>query len=34
MRAGKKYKVFSSDGLPFGYFLDSRLMAQHIGKLI
>lgn len=25
MEAGKQYKVFSSDGLPFGYFLDGRL---------
>ena len=25
MEAGKQHKVFSSDGLPFGYFLDDRL---------
>lgn len=25
MEVGKQHKVFTSDGLPFGYFLDSRL---------
>ncbi len=25
METGKQYKVFSPDGLPFGYFLDGRL---------
>jgi len=25
MDAGKQYKVFTSDGFPFGYFLDGRL---------
>lgn len=25
MEPGKQHKVFTSDGLPFGYFLDDRL---------
>jgi len=25
MEPGKQHKVFASDGLPFGYFLDNRL---------